>query len=292
MGRTKVSLLSIILCFTQSGFAQQIVVWNRLLNHPNPMVSELLSRALQVTVDEYGSFQLISSQEMEQGRVIKQMNKHGNVQIAVFAPNTEREKVTIPIRIPVTGSLLSYRICLIRKGQQNRFKSVTNLENLITSQLKIGSHQDWPDTEILESNGLTLWKGHKYELLFAQLVAGRFDCFSRGANEIVQEYYSHRDKGLDIEQSFIIYYPLPFYYFVNKNNPELAERLTKGLTILHTSGEYDAMFKEKFAQTLKILHIQDREIIELSNPLLTEATKAQMKKDRERFKLLINKASL
>jgi hypothetical protein len=292
MKKLKLCFLLILTGFSQSVFTQPIVVWNQLLTSRTPMVLDLLKQALQVTVDEYGPFQLISSKMMEQGRVIRQMANDGNVQIAIFAPNKEREESLIPVRIPVTGTLLGYRICLIRKGQQNLFTAITDLDSLIASNLTIGSHQNWPDTKIMQENGLTLWIANKYELLFTQLAAGKFDCFSRGADEILQELYSHPDKGLEIEQSLIIYYPLPLYYFVNKSNPELAERIAKGLNILNASGEYDKLFKEKFAEPLKILRIQDRKIIELTNPLLTEATKAQMQKDKERFKLLISKASL
>ena len=267
--------------------AQPIVVWNRLLTHPNPMVSELLHRALEVTTDEYGDFQLISSEIMEQGRVIRQMSNSPHIQIAVFAPNKEREENAIAIRVPVTGTLLSYRICLIREGHQSDFNSVNSLQTLINSPLKIGSHQDWPDAQIMQENGLTLWKGKKYELLFAQLEAGRFDCFSRGANEIMQEYHSHADKVLQIEQNLIIYYPLPFYYFVNKSNPELALRLTRGLTILKNNGEYEAMFKDKFDGTLKKLAMNNRKTIELRNPLLTIETEKQMLRDKAYFDKLI-----
>ncbi|WP_051090330.1 transporter substrate-binding domain-containing protein [Psychromonas ossibalaenae] len=156
----------------------------------------------------------------------------------------------------------------------------------------IGQHQDWPDTAIMEANGLTVWKGKKYDLLFNQLAAGRFDCFSRGANEIVQEHYAHSYKGLEIEKKLIIYYPLPLYYFVNKANPELAVRLEKGLNLLRANGEYEAIFKAKFSQTLKTLTIRGRTIIKLQNPLLTEPTKAQMHKDTDAFNKLVSDASL
>lgn len=271
--------------------AQPIVVWNRLLAHPNPMVTELLVKALQATADEYGAFELIPSEAMEQGRAVKQMANHGDLQIAVFAPDKEREESAIAVRIPVTGSLLSYRICLINKGQQARFRSLSSVESLLGAKIKIGTHQDWPDTKIMQANGLRLWKGYKYDLLFEQLAAGRFDCFSRGANEVVQEHELHLNKELEIEQHLVIYYPLPFYYFVNKDNPELAVRLSKGLSILINNGEYEAMFKEKYAETLKILAIQDRVTIELTNPLLTAQTTAQMEKDRAYFQALIYRSS-
>ncbi|WP_022940959.1 hypothetical protein [Psychromonas hadalis] len=112
-------IIKLVCMFTLSllamkSFSQSIVVWDRLLTHPNSMVPDLLKRALEVTIKEYGVYQLIPSEVMEQGRVIKQLQAN-RVDIAVFAPNEEREKVTIPIRIPVTGSLLSYRICLIQR---------------------------------------------------------------------------------------------------------------------------------------------------------------------------------
>ncbi|WP_037027387.1 substrate-binding periplasmic protein [Psychromonas aquimarina] len=282
----------VILLFAGRLYAQPIIVWDRLLTHPNSMVPDLLKRALQVTADEYGPFQIVPSERMEQGRVIKKLAVQGNVQVAVFAPNKYREEIAIPVRIPVTGSLLSYRICLIRRADQADFTFISSLDDLINSKLMIGQHQDWPDTEIMEANGLTVWKGKKYDLLFNQLEAGRFDCFSRGANEIVQEHYAHSYKGLEIEKSLIIYYPLPLYYFVNKADPELAVRLEKGLNLLKENGEYEAIFKAKFSQTLKRLAIKDRTIIKLENPLLTEPTKAQMREDTAAFNKLVSDASL
>ena len=103
----------------------------------------------------------------------------------------------------------------------------------------------------MEANGLQLWKANKYSLLFALLAAGRFDCFPRGANEVVQEFYTHSYKGLAIENNLIIYYPLPLYYFVNSDKPKFTERLTKGLKILPENGEHEAMFTAKFGDTLR-----------------------------------------
>jgi len=273
-----------------NSFAQPIVVWDQLLTHPNSMVPDLLKRALQVTNEEYGSYQLIPSEGMEQGRVIKQMQAN-RVDIAVFAPNEKREQIATPVRIPVTGSLLSYRICLIQPGKQEDFNKLYTLQDLISQNLKIGQHQNWPDTQIMEANGLKLWKANKYSLLFDLLAAGRFDCFSRGANEVVQEFYTHGYKGLAIESHLIIYYPLPLYYFVNSGKPKLAERLTKGLRILQENGEYEAMFTAKFGDTLKFLNMQNRTIIELDNPLLTEETNQKMREKKDYYDELIRKVA-
>ncbi|MCP4324452.1 MAG: hypothetical protein GY787_21855, partial [Alteromonadales bacterium] len=154
----------------KSVFAEPIVVWDQLLTHPNAMVPDLLKRALQVTNEEYGKYQLIPSEAMEQGRVIKQMQAN-RVDIAVFAPNRKREEIAIPVRIAVTGSLLSYRVCLIQSGKQEVFNKLNTLQDLISQNIKIGQHQNWPDTQIMEANGLKLWKANKYSLLFDLLAA-------------------------------------------------------------------------------------------------------------------------
>lgn len=271
---------------------QQVIVWNQLISHPNSMAPELLKRVFEVTSEEYGAYRFIPSEPMEQGRAIRQMELEGHLDIGLFAPNEKRRNSAIAVPIPVTGSLLSYRICLIRKGEQNKFNDIKSLENLLDSELLIGQHQTWSDTNILRSNGLELWTTHKYSLLFEQLLAKRFDCFSRGANEVLQEYYANGYKGLAIEQSFVIHYPLPLYYFVNKARPVLAERIEKGMTMLLESGEYQLMFNYYFSETVKSLNLSSRTLLTLKNPLLTEQASKQMKRDEIFYKALINKAYL
>jgi ABC-type amino acid transport substrate-binding protein len=271
---------------------QQVVVWNQLLTHPNSMVPELLKRVFQVTTEEYGAYRFIPSEPMEQGRAIRQMELEGHLDVGLFAPNEKRRNSAISVPIPVTGSLLSYRICLIRKGEKQRFENIKSLEDLIDSGLLIGQHQTWSDTNILRANRLELWTTHKYSLLFKQLLAKRFDCFSRGANEVLQEYYAHGYKGLEIEQSFIIHYPLPLYYFVNKAKPLLAERIQKGMTILIESGEYQHMFNYYFSDTVKLLNLPKRNILNLENPQLTEQARKQMLRDASLYKTLIKNAYL
>ena len=48
-----------------------IRAWNLLLEHPNPAVAGLLRLSLDLTVPEYGPYQLIASPPMEQGRAVK-----------------------------------------------------------------------------------------------------------------------------------------------------------------------------------------------------------------------------
>ncbi len=269
---------------------QTITVWDQLLVHPNSIVPQLLIKALDVTKAEYGDYELIASEPMEQGRVIRFLAQSPHIDVAVFGPNKFRETAAIPVRFPVTGTLLSYRVCLIQQGKQSLFNGIANLDQLVKSKLVIGQHQDWPDTSIMEANGLTLWKSTKYAILFDQLSVGRFDCFSRGANEIVQELQTHPNKGLAIEDNMLIYYPFPLFYFVNKANPKLAERIELGLNRVYQSGEYNKMFSDQFGAALTQLHLAQRNAIELTNPQLTKETEQAMLKFKAQFDTLIKSA--
>lgn len=264
-----------------------IVVWNQLLSHPNQMVPQLLQRALAVTSEQYGEAKLVPSEAMEQGRVIRHMSSKPLIQVAVFGPTQQRERDAIAVRFPVTATLLSHRVCLIKEGRQAQFHGISGLHSLLESGITIGQHQDWPDTKILEANGIQVWKSNKYSLLFDQLNVGRFDCFARGANEVVQEQLAHSFKKIVTEQSFVVYYPFPLFFFVNRAHPELARRIEQGLQKLHQTGEFDRLFNTHFAQSLSQLNLAERNYLELKNPFLTPETEAAMRKYRDVFQPLI-----
>ena len=175
---------------------------------------------------------------MEQGRALRELSKmdSSRLDLAHFAPTIEREKQAIVIRIPLIQGLLGYRLCLIKDGDQHKFSKITNKEQWLASNLTIGQHQNWPDTLVLKDNGLMVKTSYKYKLLFQQLVKHRFDCFARGANEIVYEQRAHQDLGLIIEKKLMLHYPFPLFFFVNKNNPDLAKRLEQGLSKLIENG--------------------------------------------------------
>jgi len=50
------------------------------------------------------------------------------------------------------------------------------------------------------------------------------------------------DKGLVIEQSLMLYYPAPIYFFVNSVDTELADRIARGLTIAINDGSFNELF--------------------------------------------------
>ncbi|WP_157822469.1 transporter substrate-binding domain-containing protein [Psychromonas sp. Urea-02u-13] len=263
----------------------KITVWEHTVNDPTEIIMETLQQALDITKPEYGDYQLITSIKMKQGRALRELSKidFSHLDLAHFTPTREREKQAIAVRIPLIQGLLGYRVCLINQGEQYRFANITNKNQWLASNLSIGQHQNWPDTLVLKDNGLAVKTSYKYELLFQQLAKQRFDCFARGANEIVYEQHTHQDLDLVIEKEIVLHYPFPLFFFVNKNNPNLAKRLLLGLSKLRDNGTSEALFEYYYQTQIEDLNLENRHIIELQNPTLSYQTIQATKKSKALF---------
>jgi hypothetical protein len=94
----------------------------------------------------------------------------------------------------------------------------------------------------MRNNDLSVIGSPAYLPLFKMLAAKRFDYFPRGLYEVWNEAKIHADLGLVIEKNIMLYYEAPFYFFVNKNNPQLADRIERGLKIAITDGSFEELF--------------------------------------------------
>ena len=251
--------------------AEQIVVWGRTFD--NPAIMDVLKLALEQNPDVKKSYSLVRSSEMEQGRVMRELKKKNTVDIAAFAPTPERELQAIAIRIPVSKGLLGYRVCLVREGEENNFKNIMNLNDWTSRRLRIGQGTDWPDTAILEFNGIEVEKSVEYQPLFHMLRKNRFDCFARSVNEVFSELARPENSSLRIDNHLMLQYRLPTFFFVNKNKPELAKRIEKGLKSAIENGSFSKLFEKHYAATLKRIDFNNRRVIKLENPNLSKATK-------------------
>jgi len=281
----KILILLLLLSATNPfSYAQpmQIKVWRTTLND-NGIIQELVYRALEITTEKYGDYKLIASSEMEQDRALREL-ANNQLNLAHFVATAARESMAIPIRIPIMQGLLGYRLCLIKEENQEKFDNITTKQQWLDKNLTIGQHHNWPDTEILQSNGLTVITTYKTDLLFQQLAKNRLDCFSRGINEISYEQVSHRSLGLAIEKNIVIHYMLPQFFFVNPSNQLLAERLQLGLTRLQQNGEMDKLFEKHYRELIERLNLKNRVVIELYNPTLSEQTISALKASTRRLK--------
>jgi hypothetical protein len=235
------------------------------------------AQVLRLALQEAGAdFQLQPSDTaMPQGRALQQLAAGENVDVVWSMTSKERELKLRPIRIPIDKGLLGWRLFLINKSNAATFARVKTLDDL--RKLQAGQGHDWPDTEILRYNGLTVQGSASYEGLFKMLRAKRFDYFPRSIIEIWDEQNAYGATDFEIEKTVLLHYPTAFYFFVNKNNRALAKTVETGLNAAIQNGKFEKLFQQTYGDVLQRAHVHTRTKLQLANPLLPLATPLERK---------------
>lgn len=225
---------------------------------------------LKLALDHNGvDYRLQGSEGMPQNRALKLLALGQGVDVVWTMTSPEREAALRPIRIPIHKGLIGWRVLLIRSSDAGRF-STAGSDSL---KLMIGGQgHDWPDRDILDSNGFAITPSPSYGGLFEMLASGRIDYFPRSVIEVVDELHAHGNKGLMIEPSLMLWYPTAMYYFVHPDNDQLAGLIERGLEAAIADGSFDRLFIQTHAPLLKALAVNQRRVIRLTNPLLPDAT--------------------
>lgn len=233
------------------------------INHEDYYFSRLLKLALEKTESTHGPFQI---EETEQRLVDKRLRTaliQGKVDVLWSSNSAEFEQQMLPVRISLLKELNNFRLLLIRNGDQPRFSAVDSLDDL--RKLKGGMSAQWADAKVMRQNNLPLVEAVGYGKLFKMLAAGRFDYFSRGLYQIQPEVNLYPELELQIEQELMLHYRNDVYFFVDKNNSVLAERLETGLTVALADGSFDELFNSipRYQWGLALLQNHQRRVLEL-----------------------------
>ena len=234
---------------------------------------ELLKLALLKTEKTYGPFELQKTEtKMQQRRALISLAQGIYLDIVWTMTSNEREKELLPIRIPLQKGLLGHRIFIINQKDQPKFDKIRNFADL--QNLAAGQGHDWPDTMILRTNKLEVVTSPTYDGLFSMLKNGRFDYFPRGVTEPWREVKTHKDLNLVVEKKILLRYRAPEYFFVNKNNKQLAKRLEEGLRMAIKDGSFDEVFNKDpdVIKVFKYANIHNRLVFDLDNPFLPPLT--------------------
>lgn len=234
---------------------------------------DLLKLAMEKTKSAYGDYEIIyTDTEMSQSRALVELDNNGMIDIVALPSNIDRENKFLPVRIPIMKGILGYRIFIINKNQKEKFRKIKAFSEL--QKLTAGAGHDWADVPILLYNGIPVEKGGNYEGLFKMLASSRFDYFPRGVNEAWKEIEDRKEQlpELMIEDSLALYYPFPVYFFLNRNNTKIAERIEKGLEYAINDGSFDRLFNKYFKSYLARANLKNRKIFILKNPSLSPQT--------------------
>ena len=207
-----------------------------------------------------------------QARINEEIATEGALDVCWNSSDATLEQQIEPIRIPLFKGLLGYRIFIINKNNQAKFDHVKTLADL--KQLTVGQGRTWADARILEANGFKVIKANKYPNLFYMVEGGRFDGFPRGVHEPFGELDARPNMELGIEKNLMVYYQMPFYLFVSKNNKKLKAILEDGFEKAIADGSFDATFlADKAVQdVIAKANMKNRLVFRLSNPTLSKET--------------------
>jgi len=236
---------------------------------------EILRTALQRTTPKWGAYRMVPSAFMtERRQAFELKNATGKLTVMYLSTTPDFEKNLIPIRIPVDKNLGGYCVFLIRRVDQPRFASVRSLDDL--RRFTYGLGLGWIDVDILKADGFKVVTGSSYDGLFEMLIHKRFDIFLRAATEVLDEYGQRKKSlpALRIEDSIILYYPLPMYFWFPKTEEgrRLAARAEEGMRMMIADGTYDRIFDKYQRHKIEELHLKQRRIFRIDNPFLGPQT--------------------
>ncbi len=231
---------------------------------------ELVKLALEKTNMTYGSYKIVGIPSMNITRSMHSLERDTYKNLLVelsYDEKLEQEYNLIYVKFPVELGITGYRICFINPNKIEYVKSIKNISEL--QKLIIGQGFSWADTGILRHNGFNVVEISNYESLFKMVIAGRIDLFCRGANELFNEYESYKNMGnLIYDTSFAIFYPLPRFYYLHKNNAAAKERIEKGLIAAYEDGSLQALWLKYFMPSIQFANLNHRRMYTLENPLI------------------------
>lgn len=252
------TLVCCLLGFASYASAREVTMQN------HPYFKPLVELALEKTVPSHGPYKsTIFSQHAEKERIRKFLERGRDIDVIWSTTNEEREERFLAVKFPLLKNLNEYRFLLIRKGEQERFDGIGSLEDL--RKFTSGSGTHWQDTEIFHLNRLPTITSVNHEALFKMLDSKRFDYISRGAYEIWAEVENTEFGMFAVEKRIMLHYDAGYYFFVNKQDIELAERLEQGLKIAEADGSFDELFFSvpEYKKGWEAVHNHNRTLIEL-----------------------------
>jgi hypothetical protein len=227
----------------------------------------LLHLAMEKSAAEY---QLVpSGQVMSQHRTLRQLGSNNGLDVVWTMTSPEREKELRPIRIPIDRGLIGWRLLLIHQDNAEKMQQLDE-KHLKTSPSVQGS--DWPDYPILKANQFRVLGSGDFDGMFKMLQAKRIDYFPRSVTEIWPELQQRPTLSLTVAPKWVLHYPAALYFFVQKDNIELANAIEIGLLRAIEDGSMQQLFLQHFSGAIQQADLKSRTVVQLTNPILPAET--------------------
>lgn len=236
----------------------------------------VLRAAMERTSAEFGPFRIdLTPAPMERRRMFEALKDGVLVNVAAYPANAEWQHGLLAVPVPVDLGLQSWRLALIDGRNQDKFRALAGASDL--KQLRAGAGSAWVTLRVLRENGFRVVTGNQYLGLFEMLMAGRFDYFPRGVNEIFGELDARREElpAMAVEQRFVLHDHVPVLFFVSPQAPRLHRRLAAGMEALLKDGTLESVMMTHYRSALQRARLCERQRIELSNSEIDPALLAR-----------------
>jgi hypothetical protein len=254
---------------------------NEVIKHYNqgfsPLLRVYLTDVLKLTLDattpEYGPYEMQYFSQFLSSNRSKLETEKGILLDLLFSPHWRGHYVNtanvIPVEFPVLNGMLGLRSLILTQENVPGLKQSLNQANF--KQMTAGLGAKWVDVEILAANNIQVVEAQKFDALFPMLMHKRFDYVPLSVLEAQTALVEHRliYSDLVISEDISLFYPIPFYLYVNAQRPALAERLQKGLEITLADGSLDTLFDKHFAYVHEELKRTRKHLVVLNNPLIS-----------------------
>ena len=272
MNKYAFTLLSALFTLSLSAQTTFTYVAGESANDPRYAYDQaLLKLALEKTVEKYGPYtlqpsKLGSNQKRNETDAIENTFPNFFLKLSY---SSELAKQLDYIPIPADRGIVGYRVCFTSEEIKRQLQEVQTIEQFKKFDMLQGI--GWSDVAILKAAGFTVKTGTNYDGMFKMVAVNRVDLFPRGANEMLGEWNLHKDtKGLTYDESLALYYPLPRFFFTNRQNKEAAKRVQEGLEIAFEDGSFQALWREHYQDSVDMIKLDQRKIFRITNPSVTD----------------------
>ncbi len=245
-------------------------IYNLKNANGNEYEAEVLRLALAATEADYGPFTLVQLPHATTERTIRDLagrKLENQLQVMGYKPERLAQGANTFISFPVYLGIFGYRVCFANESVNLDVNTENPLDEL--KRFSFGSGDGWSDTYILQSNGFAVRTATVAGRLARMTAVGQVDFFCRSVGEFNREFksFSHLE-GLKKEKTFALFYPHPRFFFTNRHNKLLIDRVTVGLQRVYASGEYQRLWQEVFGESISYADLPNRKIVTLKNPLV------------------------
>ncbi|MFA0442019.1 transporter substrate-binding domain-containing protein [Vibrio sp. 10N.222.51.C12] len=244
-----------------------IKFWNGNKSSPRQQYELELLQLIASTMDDASgrSITIIDDRQdypkaEDEGRVF---DNGTDILVTVKGNKKFDDSAFIEINHSLVKELLGQRILFIRTAERAQFHSPDAIRDK-----RVGVPKTWADADLFRHNGFNVIEEGDFETIFDLLADNEFDFVCFGANEALDIYRQRIQDQHDISmvEDLMIHYPFPLVFYVNAQQPELAERVGHALKTITHNGKFDDLYNQYFKGIETKLALANRQIISLRNP--------------------------